>query len=572
MVPVPFKDMPKRITIFQGEFDGPITDEWMQHSLEGLDSDDVFHNSFLTGVIFACRAHTSCDLTGAAQELLKERGTAWVETCSDRADINAGLYVVCGEMLTPVSKLYDDTHGAFLHAIRPGGPHGKFLELKVAGSHCLRTLAVAVPSRAGPAPTPAFPLKGFRIAVKGIFEIENVRISVCNKAYYELYPPPKKTAACIQILIDAGATVVGTTKLASFAATEEPVECIDYDAPWNPRADGYQSPAGSSSGSGAAMAAYEWLDFTIGSDTSGSGRRPGHWNGCFAMRPTYGVLLSEGYVGSFKQFDTPTFYTRDLRKGKYFAESWYGKALSPPPRSGKPAIIYPTDYMSLISNKVQNDVIDAFVRDLESSLGVAHERISFNELWDSTTPEAANGMSLQEYMKDASRNSFFHDDYHSFDKFRKDYVQKFGKQPYLARQELSSKIAQEERNIAVDRLEVYRKWFTEHFLQVGKKDTLVLIPIEEISPRYRDEAPAYHFNPVGVPMLFVSPILGAPELTVPIGLSLYLSKVTGCEEKFPIAISILGSPGRDLELFDIASGCLKKCGRPDTVKPGKEMF
>lgn len=51
--------------------------------------------------------------------------------------------------------------------------------------------------------------------------------------------------------------IVGTTKLASFAATEEPVECIDYQAPWKPKAGGYQSPAGSSSGSGAAIGAYE---------------------------------------------------------------------------------------------------------------------------------------------------------------------------------------------------------------------------------------------------------------------------------------------------------------------------
>ena len=103
--------------------------------------------------------------------------------------------------------------------------------------------------------------------MKDIFEIQNVRTSVCNKAYYELHAPPTKTAACVELLSEAGAVVVGTTKLASFAATEEPIECIDYQAPWNPRADGYQSPAGSSSGSGAAVAAYPWLDITIGSDS-----------------------------------------------------------------------------------------------------------------------------------------------------------------------------------------------------------------------------------------------------------------------------------------------------------------
>jgi Asp-tRNA(Asn)/Glu-tRNA(Gln) amidotransferase A subunit family amidase len=100
-------------------------------------------------------------------------------------------------------------------------------------------------------------LKGWRIAVKDNFQIQHVRRSACNRAYHELYPPAQESASCIQTLYDRGAVVVGTTKLASFAATEEPVECIDWQAPFNPRADGHQSPAGSSSGNGAAAAAYE---------------------------------------------------------------------------------------------------------------------------------------------------------------------------------------------------------------------------------------------------------------------------------------------------------------------------
>ena len=103
--------------------------------------------------------------------------------------------------------------------------------------------------------------------MKDNFRIHGVRTSLCNRAYYELYPPSKETADCVSLLISAGAHVVGTTKLASFAATEEPIECVDFQAPWNPRADGYQSPAGSSSGSGAAIASYPWLDIAIGSDS-----------------------------------------------------------------------------------------------------------------------------------------------------------------------------------------------------------------------------------------------------------------------------------------------------------------
>lgn len=112
-------------------------------------------------------------------------------------------------------------------------------------------------------------MSGLPIAVKDILQIKGIPTFVCNKAYFDLYrdSPPSKAAACVELLTNMGAVIVGTTKLASFAATEEAVECIDYHAPWNPRADGYQSPAGSSSGSGAAIGAYDWLDIAIGSDS-----------------------------------------------------------------------------------------------------------------------------------------------------------------------------------------------------------------------------------------------------------------------------------------------------------------
>ena len=137
----------------------------------------------------------------------------------------------------------------------------------------MQTLSVAVPSRLRDVMTTAKPLAGWRVAVKDVFSIENVRTSLCNRAYYELYPPATTTAGCIEILCQLGARVVGTTKLASFAATEEPIECVDFQAPWNPRADGYQSPAGSSSGSAVAIASYPWVDVAIGSDSKCSQSR-----------------------------------------------------------------------------------------------------------------------------------------------------------------------------------------------------------------------------------------------------------------------------------------------------------
>ena len=100
-----------------------------------------------------------------------------------------------------------------------------------------------------------------------MYRIEGLRNTLGNRGYYDVNVPATANAPAIQKLLDSGAYLVGMTKLACFAAREEPTECADYQALYNPRGDGYQSPAGSSSGSAAAIVSYDFLDFTIGSDS-----------------------------------------------------------------------------------------------------------------------------------------------------------------------------------------------------------------------------------------------------------------------------------------------------------------
>ena len=88
--------------------------------------------------------------------------------------------------------------------------------------------------------------------------------------------------------------------------------------------------------------------------------------------------------------------------------------------------------MDMIGNEQQRALLDAFVADLEKAFGVKHERISFKEAWQTNPPWQADGQSLPEYMKDASRDSFFYADYHNFNSFRNDYKDKFGKDAYIS--------------------------------------------------------------------------------------------------------------------------------------------
>jgi hypothetical protein len=307
-------------------------------------------------------------------------------------------------------------------------------------------------------------LKGWRIAVKDNFQIQHVRRSACNQAYYELYPPAQESASCIQALYDQGAVVVGTTKLASFAATEEPVECIDWQAPFNPRADKYQSPAGSSSGSGAAVAAYEWLDITIGSDSE---CRLDRWcmylrlqrvevaavlvTGMAASRCALPMVISLIKVCSiaFLASMCPHSLDASWKNARSSQKRGMGRicqaniptkqyvTLKPKqPRltqlQDSLSIVWASDYMNLIGNEQQLELLKTFVKDLEDTFEVYQHAISFEEAWEKDPPKQANGASLSDYMKDVSRDSFFYEDYHNFEAFRKDYRDKFRRDAYIS--------------------------------------------------------------------------------------------------------------------------------------------
>jgi hypothetical protein len=88
--------------------------------------------------------------------------------------------------------------------------------------------------------------------------------------------------------------------------------------------------------------------------------------------------------------------------------------------------------MDLICNKEQLQLIDEFVAALESSLGIKHERVSFNDAWATHPPSEAVGKSLQDYMRNASRDAFFYEDYHNFDAFRAQYKHRFNKNAYVS--------------------------------------------------------------------------------------------------------------------------------------------
>src|SRR4029434_7321912 len=117
-----------------------------------------------------------------------------------------------------------------------------------------------------------------------------------------------RTAWAVQVLVDAGATMVGKTitdEITRGILGENP----HYGTPVNPRAP-ERVPGGSSSGSASAVAG-ELVDFALGSDTGGSVRVPSSFCGLYGLRPTHGRIPLDGILLQAPSYDTIGWFARD---------------------------------------------------------------------------------------------------------------------------------------------------------------------------------------------------------------------------------------------------------------------
>ncbi|KAL9047060.1 MAG: hypothetical protein Q9214_000267 [Letrouitia sp. 1 TL-2023] len=232
---------------------------------EALPTDDVFHKAFLTGVVFY--GSEDHPISPRMQDYLSTHENKWtqfVKINDSGTPVFPGPYILERGWLWQVSRLFEDTVSAFTTGLRKSFEYSVTL-LQVQG--LLHTSAISVPSRLrAPNAGRDRPLRGLRVAVKEIFDVAGMKTGLGSRHYTELYPPATVTAPAVQRLIDAGAELIGITKMCSMVLKAPPTQCVDFSAPFNPRGDGYQSPSGGSSGQAAAIAAYSWLDFAIGSD------------------------------------------------------------------------------------------------------------------------------------------------------------------------------------------------------------------------------------------------------------------------------------------------------------------
>lgn len=174
----------------------------------------------------------------------------WVSKAQNSNPLPDGPYFVSTTgRIYQAYRLYTDVQGAFSESsIQNQDGSYSVLPANLPG----QSLAVAVPSRLYFTRTTKKPLAGVRLGVKDIFDIQGLKTSNGNRAWYHLYPAANRTAPAVQNLLDAGAVIMGKMKTSQFANGESSTaDWVDYHAPFNPRGDGYQDPSSSSAGPAA---------------------------------------------------------------------------------------------------------------------------------------------------------------------------------------------------------------------------------------------------------------------------------------------------------------------------------
>jgi 1-carboxybiuret hydrolase len=153
------------------------------------------------------------------------------------------------------------------------------------------------------------PLAGVPFAVKDLFDVRGVVTRAGSRINLD-HPPAGRDAAAVELLSNAGGTLIGTT-VADEYAYGFTTENTHYGAVHNPLDE--QRIAGGSSGGSAAAVSEGIVPLAIGSDTNGSVRVPAALCGVLGLKPTYGVISRRGLALFAASFDHVGLFGRSVR-------------------------------------------------------------------------------------------------------------------------------------------------------------------------------------------------------------------------------------------------------------------
>ena len=217
---------------------------------------------------------------------------------------------------------------------------------------------------------PGGPLAGESVAVKDLFAVAGQRVGAGNPAWLAGAPVEDANARSVQALLDAGADVVGvarTDELAySLAGTN-----AHYGTPPNPRAP-YRISGGSTSGPATAVSLGQ-ATIALGTDTGGSVRVPGAYQGLFGIRTTHDAVDRTGLLPLAPSFDTVGWLARSASLLRRVSDVLLPDEPPGDRTTGAPVL------MTAFVSQAEPDVAEA-VGSFAAGLGLARDDHAFGRL------------------------------------------------------------------------------------------------------------------------------------------------------------------------------------------------
>lgn len=483
--------------------------------------------------------------------------------------------------ITPAYALHEDTYEAFMSGAIPSPDDvDAFLTLQVSIPGT-RVPAIIVPSKIPSYPSAALnPLAGLRFAAKDIFHVSGLKTSGGSQAYYQVYGPQNYTTDTVAKTLAGGAQLVGKTKTIAFAlgAPQNGAE-IDYLDPWNPRGDGYQTTGGSSSGSGSAPTAYEWLDFAIGSDTGGSVRFPARFGGLYGYKPTHGIFNLTGILVAIAEQDTPGFLARSpsifTRVGRWWAQDTPLETATSQPMPMN--LQYYAD--EEIAQPEAKAMIQSFFANVSAALDMTTSSINFTQTWLESGP--SNGEPVEEYMQyvysDQNSVQFYEEIGLELSELYGAYNNgsHFPADPMVNAtwHDAQNETTRARLPQSIRRRELFAEWFNRDILPPSNTTCSQSIFAHSLHIPPAMEKVTY--SPPSVASRYWHGVFvnyaSIPEIVVPIGQVRYMSPYTLREEWQPVTVAFAASKGCDLKLFELVDK-LEAVGLVKEVLPGKVAY
>ncbi len=327
-----------------------------------------------------------------------------------------------------------------------------------------------------------------------------------------------------QKLLEAGAAFAGKTHTAELAFSLDGRN-EHYGTPVNPAAPG-RVPGGSSSGSAAAVAA-GLVDFALGSDTGGSVRGPASFCGIIGLRPTFGRIDIAGAMPLAAIFDTVGWFARDIGTYARVGAVLLGEDVAGPPLS---RMVIAEDACALFAEENDGAVLDAAIAR------------AADHLTSDGSVRVAEGEGLERWHLTYRAMQGWHAwrAHGTWIERRKPALN-----PAVVTRFAAAKAVTQ---AAYDEAAAFRPVAARRVAELVGNDRVIVLPtMPGIAPRLDANEEAFErFRGRAVSMLCIAGLAGLPQISLP------LMTVDGC----PVGLSLIGPPGRDRALIDLAGRIL----------------